>query len=127
MKKQNPVVWFEIYVEHIERAAKFYESVFGVQLEDMTDPSDQSVLMKGFPSDMESYGVSGALVKMDGVKAGGNSTIVYFGCEDCAVEESRVVASGGQVHQAKMSIGEHGFISLLVDTEGNTIGLHSMK
>ncbi len=127
MKKQNPVVWFEIYVENIERASKFYEKVFGFKMEDMTDPSDQSVVMKGFPGDMESYGAVGALVKMDGVKAGGNSTIVYFGCEDCAVEESRVVASGGQVHQAKMSIGEHGFISLLVDTEGNTIGLHSMK
>ncbi|MCE4564364.1 VOC family protein [Maribellus sp. CM-23] len=127
MKKQNPVVWFEIYVEDINRAAKFYESVFGVQLDDMADPSNPSILMKVFPGNMESYGVPGALVKMEGMKAGGNSTIVYLGCEDCAVEESRVVASGGQVHQSKMSIGEHGFISLAVDTEGNIIGLHSMK
>lgn len=125
--KKNPVVWFEIYVENMNRAAGFYENVLKIQLEDMNDPSDASVLMKVFPSHMEEYGTSGALVKMDGVKAGGNSTIVYLGCEDCAVEESRVIANGGQVRQSKMSIGEHGFISIVTDTEGNTIGLHSMK
>jgi hypothetical protein len=43
---------------------------------------------------------------VEGVSAGGNSTVVYFACEDCAVEESRVVAAGGTVHRAKMSIGQ---------------------
>lgn len=127
MKKQNSVVWFEIYAEDINRAAKFYESVLGIQLEDMADCPDPSITMKVFPGNMEEYGVPGALIKMEGMKAGGNSTIVYFGCEDCAVEESRVVANGGQVHQSKTAIGEHGFISLAVDTEGNIIGFHSLK
>jgi predicted enzyme related to lactoylglutathione lyase len=36
------------------------------------------------------------------------------------------VAAGGSVKQTKMSIGPFGFISILVDTEGNAIGLHSM-
>jgi hypothetical protein len=48
-------------------------------------------------------------------------------CDDCAVEEGRVKTSGGKVEKAKMSIGEYGFISLVVDTEGNMFGLHSMK
>ena len=68
----------------------------------------------------------GTLVKMEGMPSGG-STLVYFGCNDCAVEESRVVAAGGRIERSKMSIGEHGFISLVVDTEGNMIGLHSME
>ena len=76
---------------------------------------------------MEGYGASGALAKMDGVNAGGNSTVVYFACEDCAIEESRVEAAGGRVEQAKTSIGEYGFMSMVIDTEGNTIGLHSMQ
>ena len=67
------------------------------------------------------------LVKMDGMKAGGSGTMVYFGCEDCAVEESRAEAAGGKIIQPKMSIGEHGFCSMIVDTEGNSFGLHSMK
>jgi len=53
--------------------------------------------------------------------------VVYFCCEDCAVEESRAEANGGCVEQTKMPIGEYGFISLVVDTEGNRIGLHSLK
>jgi len=56
-----------------------------------------------------------------------NSTIIYFACEDCANEGKRVAASGGQIHKDKFSIGEYGFISLVVDTEGNMIGLHSLK
>jgi predicted enzyme related to lactoylglutathione lyase len=64
---------------------------------------------------------------MEGFPAGGDSTLVYFSCEDCAVEASRVAAAGGRIQQSKMSIGEHGFIALAVDTEGNMFGLHSMK
>ena len=52
--------------------------------------------------------------------------MVYFGCDDCAVEGSRVAAAGGRVHREKMSIGEYGFIVLAVDTEGNRFGLHSL-
>nr|MDJ0834571.1 VOC family protein [Gammaproteobacteria bacterium] len=69
----------------------------------------------------------GALVKMDGFTAGGNSTLVYFSCEDCAIEEARVAAAGGRVETAKMAIGRHGFFSMIIDTEGNLLGLHSMQ
>jgi hypothetical protein len=64
---------------------------------------------------------------MEGVPSGGNSVIVYFGCEDCAVEEERAAKSGGRVARGKFPIGEYGFVSLAFDTEGNLIGLHSMK
>lgn len=121
------MVWFEIYVDDIERATKFYEVILDTKLQKMDDPSDQSMQMMSFDGNMGSHGASGMLVKMDGMKAGGNSTLVYFGSEDCSVEESRVVDAGGKVMKPKMSIGEHGFISLCVDTEGNAFGLHSMK
>ncbi|RDV24635.1 VOC family protein [Alteromonas aestuariivivens] len=123
----NPVGWFEIYVEDMQRARSFYESVFNVTFESLMDPTDDGLEMWTFPSDMESYGATGALVRMPGYPAGGNSIIVYFSCEDCAVEESRVPQSGGSVVRAKMAIGEYGFISLVKDSEGNTLGLHSMK
>jgi predicted enzyme related to lactoylglutathione lyase len=76
---------------------------------------------------MDALGASGALVKLNGVDSGGNSTLVYFRCEDCAVEEKRVAQFGGQIHRKKIAIGEYGFISLVLDTEGNMIGLHSMQ
>lgn len=126
---KNPISWFEIYVDDIQRARAFYETVLAVELTDLPVPEgggDAGLQMLAFPCDFESYGASGALVKMGGVEAGGSATIVYFACEDCAVEESRVTAAGGQVSQSKMSIGDYGFCSMVVDTEGNTIGLHSM-
>jgi predicted enzyme related to lactoylglutathione lyase len=53
--------------------------------------------------------------------------LVYFRCDDCAVEEARVVQAGGRIQREKMAIGQYGFISLVFDSEGNMIGLHSMK
>lgn len=123
----NPVGWFEIYVDDMSRAKTFYETVFKVSFEKLVDPIDSGVEMYAFPSDMEKYGASGALAKMEGIDPGGNSTLIYFSCEDCAVEESRVEDAGGKVHEPKMSIGDYGFISMIIDTEGNVIGLHSMK
>jgi uncharacterized protein len=123
----NPVSWFEIYVDDLARAKQFYESVLGVKLDVLSDPNDTGIEMLSFPSDMEKYGASGALVKMEGFRAGGNSTLIYFSCDDCAVEESKVEAAGGRVQKPKMSIGEFGFISLAIDSEGNMFGLYSMK
>lgn len=122
--KNNPVGWFEIYVQDMARAKRFYESVFQLKLEKLTSPE---VEMWGFPMDMERTGSSGALVKMKGVPSGGNSTLVYFSCADCAVEAGRVAASGGRVQREKMSIGQYGFIALAFDTEGNMFGLHSLQ
>lgn len=124
---KNPIGWFEIYVDDVERAKHFYQSVFQVTFEQMMDPTGTDIEMWFFPSDMESYGASGALVKMDGISAGAGGTLVYFSCEDCAIEQERATQHGGVVVQAKMGIGEYGFISLVQDSEGNMIGLHSMQ
>ncbi len=120
----NPVGWFEIYVQDIARAKRFYESVFQVKLEKLSSPGME---MWSFPMAMDRMGASGALVKMEGVRSGGNSTLVYFSCADCAIEAGRVAASGGKIKSEKMSIGQYGFIALVFDSEGNIIGLHSMK
>jgi len=124
---KNPVGWFEIYVDDLARAKTFYEAVFEVNLEVLGDPNDSSIQMLAFPSDMEKYGATGALVKMEHALAGGGGTLVYFSCDDCAIEASRVKEAGGTIQKPKMAIGEYGFISLAVDSEGNMIGLHSME
>ncbi len=124
----NPVVWFEIYVQDMTRAKRFYETVFGVRLEKLENPAQQPGMeMWAFPMNSEAGGASGALVRMPGLPSGGNGTLVYFACSDLTDELGRVVAAGGRVQQARMSIGQYGFIGLAVDTEGNMIGLHSMQ
>ena len=127
METKNPVGWFEIYVENMKRAKKFYETVLKTELSELPNPTPEAPMqMLAFPMDM-GKNASGSLVKMEGFKAGGNSTIVYFVCDDCAIEEGRVVKAGGKVFKSKLSIGEFGFMALCSDTEGNMIGLHSMK
>lgn len=122
--KTNPVGWFEIYVQDTTRAKIFYEAVLQTKLERLPSPD---IEMWAFANQDGAVGAGGALVKMNGLPSGGNSTLVYFTCDDCAVEESRVQTSGGKVQKAKVPIGEHGFISLAIDTEGNMFGLHSMQ
>jgi uncharacterized protein len=123
----NPVVWFEIYVKDMKRAKAFYETVLGVKLEKLPDPGPGIEEMMTFPMQRDGSGATGALAKMAGGPANGNSVIIYFKCDDCAVESKRAGANGGKVMKEKFSIGKYGFISLVIDTEGNTIGLHSMK
>ncbi len=120
----NPVGWFEIYVQDMDRAKAFYEGVFGVQLAKLDSPE---IEIWAFPMDNERYGAPGALVRMPGFSSGANSVLIYFSCADCAVEAAKAASSGGKLEKEKLSIGQYGYISLVIDTEGNMIGLHSMQ
>lgn len=118
----NPVGWFEIYVQDMVRAKSFYESVFSTRLERLESPG---IEMWAFPMQRVGAGAAGSLVKYEGYPSGGNSTLVYFSCVDCAVEAKRAATHGGKIFKDKFSIGQYGFIALVTDTEGNMIGLHS--
>lgn len=126
--KTNPVVWFEIYVDDIDRATKFYEEVLQTKLTEIPAPGGwEDFRMTVFPeNDPSAYGAHGALVQMKGFSAGRNSTLVYFGSEDCSVEQNRVENAGGKIIKPKTPIGPNGFISICQDTEGNMFGVHSM-
>lgn len=125
--KQNAIGWFDIFVNDMDRAEAFYRTVLQREFETISDPTDTSVIMKGFVTNMDCYGAGGALVKRSGAGPVTGGTIVYFGVADCAVEESRVEDAGGKVMTPKMSIGEFGFVSVCMDTEGNLFGLSSMQ
>jgi len=131
--KANPVGWFEIYVQDMQRARAFYETVFEIALQNMSPPPgpdgapcEGSMEMCAFPMSQEGYGASGALMRIEGLPSGGG-TMVYFSCADCAKELARAVENGGRMFRPKTPIGEHGFIAIVNDTEGNMIGLHSMQ
>jgi uncharacterized protein len=117
--------WFDIYVEDMERARAFYETVLDTTLAPMGDPNDPTAQMRAFGDDFTSHGAGGALVKLQHASPGLGGSMVYFSCDDCAVEEARVPAAGGSIVRPKFSIGDHGDVSIVTDTEGNMIGLHS--
>jgi uncharacterized protein len=126
MAKTNVIGWFDIYVNDMDRAIAFYEGVFQRKLEKIADPTGRTQMM-GFPTDMNLYGASGALVKSNDCRPGIGGCMMYFSVDDCFQEQSRVAAASGKVVRSKFSIGEFGWVTLCEDSEGNMIGLNSLK
>lgn len=122
MEKRNPVGWFEIAANDLERAKKFYTSVFGLQVQYMEMADSKMYMFGGGP---ESAGSAGSLIQSPMSKPNSEGTIVYFSCADLTKELSIVEGAGGKVVLPKTSIGEFGFIALISDSEGNTVGLHT--
>lgn len=126
--KNNMVGWFEVPVTNMERAIAFYEKVFDVKLE--RHPMGE-LDMAWFPWTQEGTGSPGTLIHYPtAYKPSTDGVLVYFTAlsGDLATELSRVEATGGQVLQGKTQISEdHGFMALLIDTEGNRVALHSRE
>lgn len=121
---ENFVVWFEIPVTDMERAKRFYSEVFKIDIE-VKDLGDRPYGF--FP--MQGYGNSGALVKhMDFQPSAKAATIYLNGGHDLSDPLSRVEAAGGKILVHKTMISrEMGYYALFLDSEGNRVGLHSMR
>ncbi len=123
MTKKDSLNWFELYVADFDRAKRFYEAILKAPLQEAPCNGRMAV----FPHD-NMAGVGGAITQMDGVSPGGGGTLVYLNVEgDLDGTLERIPAAGGSVVKPKTSIGEHGFIAIFKDTEGNCVGLHSLK
>ena len=120
---KNALNWFEITASDLDRATRFYETLLGISL-------NRTEFM-GTPMAIFSHekpGVGGALVKDPNRKPGGSGSLVYLDASDkleaCLERAER---AGGAVVFPRTAIGENGFIAFVRDSEGNVIGLHSMR
>ena len=122
----NIINWFEIYVEDIARAKKFYEAVFEMKMDEM---DMMGMKMAFFPSQNGNGKVSGGLVQHEMRKPSQQGALVYFNCNpDMTATLARIEAAGGKITLAKTLIGDGmGFMALFTDSEGNGLGLHSMQ
>ena len=120
----NPVNWFEIPVNDLERAKSFYEAVFNYEMK-ITEMD--KFRMAWFPSSMEGFGASGTLFQGESYVPSHEGTMVYFAVDDIEATLNRVKEHGGKVLNPKMSIGEYGFVGHFEDCEGNRVALHSVK
>jgi uncharacterized protein len=124
--KYNVVGWFEIPVLDMDRAVKFYQMVFGLELaHNRVGPLD----MAWFPAVDKGIGAAGSLVRFEpAYRPSPDGVVIYFTAfsGDLAVELSRVESAGGKVLQPKKLISkEIGYMGLFIDTEGNRIAVHS--
>ena len=124
MNNVNPVGWFEIPATDLNRAARFYEAVFGF---DMSRKGNAGYDMVWFPAVDDSKGISGALVAGMGYLPSLEGATVYFTAPNIDVIIAKIEPAGGKIHVAKKAIGEYGYIAIFSDSEGNRVGLHSRK
>jgi uncharacterized protein len=122
----NAISWFEIPATNLQRAQQFYETIMDTTLIPM-DMGDMKMRM--FPlENME--GVGGALVENNEfyTPSATAGTLIYLnGNPDVQKVVDRVVAAGGQVVVPKTEISpEYGYMAVIIDTEGNRIGFHSI-
>ncbi|HTX17257.1 MAG TPA: VOC family protein [Bacteroidota bacterium] len=122
--KDNSLNWFEISVADIRRAKKFYETVFGIAMEQQ---EAMGMKMAFFPSEDMSTKVSGGLVQGPKHKPSTDGVKVYLnGNPDLSGALSKVAAAGGKVTMPKTKISDEiGYMALFTDTEGNSVALHS--
>lgn len=122
--RKDALNWFELYVTDFDRAMRFYESILQTPLVDVASEGGR---MGIFPHN-EKGGVGGSITHRPELIGGPGGTMVYLNVEgDLDGVLSRVAKAGGSVVKGRTSIGEHGFIGIIKDSDGNLLGLHSLK
>jgi uncharacterized protein len=123
--KYNTVGWFEIPVNDMKRAAKFYGTVLNCEI---NVQNFGGMLFGFFPNAGDAYGATGALVKQESYVPSHDGALVYITCDDLQNELDRIPDAGGTIIKAKTMISnEHGYMAAFEDCEGNRVGLHSKK
>ena len=121
----NALNWFEISVTDMDRAKKFYQTIFG--FDDMFMMEMDGQQMAGFPGAPDSGKVGGALAKSQYHKPSMDGAVIYLnGNPDLSAILDKAEGAGGKVIMPKTQISpEIGYMAYFADTEGNRVGLHS--
>lgn len=120
-QKYNPVVYFEIPVVNINRAIRFYQSVFQFSFQKEIIDNNEMAL---FPFVAKNIGISGALAKGEIYKPTHNGVVIYFQTKDIDASLEKIIQNNGKILYTKTSNGDLGFVAEFEDTEGNRIALH---
>jgi predicted enzyme related to lactoylglutathione lyase len=128
MNYKSAVSWFEIPATDLTRATRFYETIMEVQL----IPMDlENIKMRMFPVGDMINDIGGAIVDSGGFHkpSGTDGVLIYLnGNPDVQHVLDKVETAGGKIFLPKTEISpEFGYMAIIIDTEGNRIGLHSIQ
>jgi predicted enzyme related to lactoylglutathione lyase len=127
-KNTNVLTWFEIPVTDTERAKTFYETILDIEMVKRADGNDEAVFFPFDPNVVQA--TSGRITgvsKTERNSPSGNGTIVYINASPgIQTVLDKVVQAGGKIIAPKTLIPA-GYIAIIIDTEGNKIGLHAEK
>src|SRR5690606_20740826 len=127
MSFKDAISWFEIPTTDINRAQKFYETIFDMKMDALDFDGSK---MRMFPLNDPMSGVGGALVQTDGFHnpSEKDGPLIYLnGNPDLQKVLDKVESAGGKIQMPKTEISpDYGFMGVFIDTEGNRIGLHNV-
>ncbi len=123
-KNSNSVNWFEIPVTDMDRAKKFYETIFDIEMQTMQMPEFR---MEAFPMEMGNGKVHGALMQHEMYTPMANGVTIYLNANpDIQAVVDRIEAAGGEIVIPKTQISEEiGYMAFFMDSEGNRMALHA--
>lgn len=119
------IVWLEIPVRDIERAAKFYNAIFGTTAEIVDDGTRKTATL----TNTQATGTGFSLNQTANFEPSDKGPLAYLMSEndDMSASLTKVEPAGGKIIEGKSSMGEAGWYSLFEDTEGNVLAFYSTK
>ncbi len=117
--------WSQIPAINIDRAVTFYAEIPRVSFHRIENQVGKHAF---FAFDrLEILRTGGEILESAENKPSADGVLVYLNAPvGLDVVLACVVRAGGKFLMPKMSIGENGLIAIILDAEGNKIGLHSM-
>ncbi len=118
----NQIVWVDIPVADLNRAMRFYSAVLGNEVK----RQEYGEFAIGLLPSAETE-VSGCLFTSATDKPGDQGPLIYLNANGRLDQaEAAVAPNGGKVLKPKHQIGPHGWRTVILDSEGNRIALHSL-
>ncbi len=120
----DKVTHFHIPVENMERAMRFYKSIFGWEIEETVAGMDYQLATtvavdeKGMPE--EPGAINGALYLRESPEECQSIVISVPSIDEYL---KKIEKAGGKVVGPKSPVEDFGFYARVADTEGNVIGL----
>jgi predicted enzyme related to lactoylglutathione lyase len=122
-QRTSPVVWFEIPALDLNRAIRFYETIFDTNLKRLTMDLGE---LAAFP--FPPPGIGGCVIKSEQLKAGAGTMIYLNAGPNLNTVRDRVEAAGGKILMPNVTLpNDMGVYTWILDTEGNTVALHALS
>lgn len=123
----NVVTWFEIPASDLQRARKFYEAILDIEMVPRNDGNEEAVFFPHEPKVVQATSgrVTGVLSKSNRNSPSANGTMVYINASPVLQTVlDKVEKAGGKIISGKTEIPA-GYIAVIIDSEGNKVGLHA--
>lgn len=121
------VNWFQIPAVDLDRATRFYTAVLGVGFHRLDDAMGRHAFFAVDPARSELTGGEIVQTPHQRPAPSGGVTIFLHAPGGIAAALAAVPQAGGKIALPRTEIGAMGAIAIMIDSEGNAIGLHRSK